>query len=1395
MKLLKKLNILTYTLTIIFFSSFELVFSQEIIDDTNFESIDADITQRAITTIFNDNEGYLWIGTYGDGLFRYNSVDFKNYKQKLNFKENSLNSSIIFSALQDKQHKIWIGTQYGINLYNRDLDRFESIDLLKDGKVENFEIHAITEYNEDVLLLGTYHNGLYKFDKKDFTHELIPYYDKKPVSDLLINTIVKLSNGRVLIGTNDGLMTFDPYSEVLQLAKFDTENGGYESIDISIESMLVAKDNSIWIGTFSSGLIRLFEDDKGIYTIEKYPISEKRILSLAEKTEGSILCGTENDGLFEINTTSGNIKSYRYNKLKQNDIKSNSIWTVYTDIENRVWLGYYNSGIDVYDPNNNKFNSLKSIPYFPNSLNTNSVTGIVSDEKGRLWISMLDGGVDVYNPNDGTFVNLFDQNNSIAKGLNCLDVQTIFIDSHKNIWVGTWDSGLYILKHNKKKFINVNSTTPNSIFKTNRIMSFGEDSKGTIWIGTFLNGLYSYNPLKKTFIHHNSLEFQKHNINTSNIRKVLVDHQDNIWIGSRSGLFKIENSKNSVFRVSSLNKKMNLGLGKSETPRIVVSLYEDSENQLWIGTLGNGLYRYNTKNDAIRWYNVNNDLIHETVSSIVQDNAGNVWLGGNAGLSKFNIEKNVFTNFNKKDGLLSNSFNYNSVYKSSGNVLYFGSSKGINYFNPDKIIYNRKKPSVYLTNLRVSNELVHPNSTDSPLKKVISKTKEIILNHNQSSFTIEYVGVNYTRSKNNQYAYYLEGFDEEWNYVGANKSANYKHIPYGKYVFMVKASNNDGVWNDIPTKISIEILPAWWATKLAIFGYILVSLLLFYLIYRFVSVRIQEKRVLNLERQQYKQFEALNAKKIQFFTNISHEFRTPLTLILTPLEDLINKESSKLSNEINEKHHIIFKNAKRLSRLINELMDFRKLQFNKMSINASQINIVPFIEEVVSHFEEEALLKNISLSVEYEDNNFVLWSDPSMLEKIVFNLLSNAFKATPNGGLITIQINKPIDLILLPLVNENKPVAAIEIIIKDTGLGIKEGNLDKVFDRFYQANEMNEQYYGGTGIGLELVKSFIDLHKGKIVLTSKEKVGTQFKIYLPLGYSHLKGNITTKKQKNVIHQYSETQNENWSEVANDKESTNKKMLLIVEDNLELRTYLKNELKGEYTIKEAENGLEGLEKATKFIPDVIITDVMMPIMDGFEFCERIKNDLKTSHIPLLMVTAKGMQMDRVKGLDSGADVYLNKPFNMSVLRSHLKQLITSRQILFDKYFKGINTDISSDNTTSLDKQFITNVLTYINDNISDEKLNVENLAGELLLSRSKLYRKIKALTGGTANEFIRKIRLEKAKELLENSEHTISEICFKVGYSSPSYFTKCFKDQFNMLPTEIRVEKEGNTTEL
>jgi len=1370
-------NNLKYNIFLGIYISLINIISSQYQNNYEFIPLSDDINQTTISCIVKDDDGMLWLGSSGDGVFKYNSLDFKVYKKEAINNKSTLNSSFVHSLLKDKNNNIWAGTQEGLNFYSRDLDKFNSITFNEANQNIKFAVHAIEEFNDSTLLVGTHQNGLLKLNKNDYSFKRVNYKSNNSISSLLINSIVKTEDEKFIVGTNQGLMTFDPYNSTLQLTKFDL-NDKYETVESSIESILIDNNKTLWLGTSSKGLIKITNTDDS-YKIQNLMITNKRVLSLSLKQDGNILCGTENDGLFEISNEKNEIENYKFDKNIQDGIKSNSIWSTYTDEKNRIWLGYYNNGIDVYNENYNKFKSLRSISGYSNSLSSSSVTGIIKDDKDRLWISTTEGGIDVYDRKTSRFTNLINNKNNIANGLDKLETTSIFKDSNGNILIGTWESGFYILKKNSKRFKNINNS--NSKLKSDKVMSFAEDSNGTIWIGTFFGGLYSYNTYNNKVTHYDSSTFVEYNINTSNIRKVIVDNKDNIWIGTRAGLYRINKNEEDSFSITSFNESFKTILGENISSTIVYSLFEDELKNIWIGSLDYGLFKYNYDTDEINWFNNDNGFIHESISSIAQDQNGHLWISGNKGLTKYDPYKNLFYNFNKDDGLSSNRFNYNSVF-TDNELLYFGGLNGLNYFNPDKIQYNEELPLVYLKDLKLSNELVAIGDLKSPLQKSLSTTDKLTLSHNQSFFSIEYVGVNYTRSKNNQYAYLLEGFDEKWNYVGSKTNATFTNVPAGDYIFQVKASNNDGLWNEIPTKLNIKILPAWWQSNLAWLIYLLTLMTISYISYKVFIERIRERRILKFEREEHKQLEALNSKKIQFFTNISHEFRTPLTLILNPLNDIIKGDFSNLSLTTKNKLEIIHKNSNRLSRLINELMDFRKLQFNKMSVNASKINLIPFIEEVSSHFEGEATEKNIILSVDYSENPINVWGDPSMLEKIIFNLLSNAFKVTPTNGMVSIYINKSSNKINFPLIDPEKLLESIEIIIEDTGSGIKKENINKIFDRFYQVTEFDKQYYGGTGIGLEVVRNFIELHKGKIEVSSKLNIGTQFKIQLPNGNKHLEiknKNITVKYNSNDNLQTKLTAFENSNNKSKDK------TLLIIDDNSELRSYLNNELDTNYNILLAENGKIGFELANKHIPDIIITDVMMPVMDGIELCEMIKNDLRTSHIPIMMITAKGMEVDKIKGIDSGADVYLQKPFNMNVLKSHLKQLISTRKILFKKYLSGID---FSENTTSLDQEFILNVLNYINKNISDNNLNVENLADELLLSRSKLYRKIKALTGLTANEFIRNVRLEKSKEILENSEFSISEICYKVGFSSPSYFTKCFKLQYGVLPKEIREDK-------
>ncbi|OWW24718.1 hypothetical protein B4Q04_12670 [Zobellia sp. OII3] len=1351
--------------------------------DYTFVNIEQDNTQRAVSAIVEDSMGLIWMGTNGVGLKKYNGIDFITYKQDLN-EPKSISNSLIHTTYIDRKDRLWVGTETGLDLYNRDLDNFDKIELRDEAVIEGgVLIRAIQEGISGELLVGSHYHGMFRVDPLSLRSESIPIQSTINKSVIQINYILKSVTGKIYVATNYGLFEYDG----VKLSPSQIVNGKgevVESLSRNIETLFQDKDGAIWLGTLSDGLIKIKLLSSNKYKIDSFSLTQERVFSIAQAADGNIICGTENDGLFVLKADGSLIKNYRYDKFDVNSIKSNSIWTVFVDSQERIWIGYYNKGVGVYDTLYDKFKDIESSANLNNSLQLPSVTGIVSDKKGRLWIGLDGGGIDVYDSESKKIVHLKDLGNPIATNLHAAAVAGMFFDSQGNLWVGTWNSGIYLLKKNTSTFINYKTSNTEGGLTSNRIMTFDEDKNGIIWIGSYVTGLHSYDPQTEKFTAHNEEIFHDLIPSHGEVRKILVDSNGFIWLGTTGGLYKISSDFSAGDKAISLVERMHEDTGRQLVVDRIVSLFEDRRNILWIGTDGGGLCKYDPSKDTFTWYGDRNGLSQQTIASILEDDSGAIWIGGNNGISRLDVEQENFKNFDIHDGLLANDFNFNSIFKDESGILYFGSYEGVNSIDPENLRFNEVKPEVYFTDFKLFNKSVVPGTQNSPLEKVIDRTKAITLTHDQSVFTIEYAGINFTRPKKNQYAYFLEGFDNRWNYVGKTRSATYTNLPPGDYVFKVKAANNDGVWNNSPTALKITVLSPWWSTNTAIFLYVLAILLITYFLANLASQRIREKRMVQFEREKRLQEEVLNDRKIQFFTNISHEFRTPLTLILNPLEDILTDTENQFSKKIREKLRTIQKNTNRMKRLIDELMDFRKLDINKLTVKISELEAIAFVSEIAGHFEEEASLKNILFQVESDEMPITLWSDPSMLEKIIFNILSNAFKITPDNGSITIGVFKCNEAMVFPQVDDEKPVQAVEIAIEDSGSGIKKEDLEKIFERFYQAEHMNSQYYGGTGIGLEVVKSFIDLLKGKISVESEASIGTKFRIFLPLGKAHFKPSELFLAPDINLDDKPEVKQEDGllDQLTVD---TDNQTLLVVEDNAELRAYLKKELREEYNVIEAVNGTQGLEMALKRIPDVILSDVVMPEMDGFEFCKRVREDLKTSHIPILMLTAKTMTDDWVRGIDSGADVYLNKPFEMKVLRAQLKQMLNSRRVLFNKYLNDSNNVKVPENTSELDKGFITKVLDYITANLSDENLNVEQLAEELHLSRSQLYRKIKALTGCSANEFLRKIRLEKAKQMIENGNESISEVCFKVGFSSPSYFTKCFKAHFGHLPTEMK----------
>ncbi len=779
-------------------------------------------------------------------------------------------------------------------------------------------------------------------------------------------------------------------------------------------------------------------------------------------------------------------------------------------------------------------------------------------------------------------------------------------------------------------------------------------------------------------------------------------------------------------------------------------------------------------------------LPNNVVYGILPDAQGNLWLSTNRGLSKYNPVRNQFINYDVSDGLQNNEFNTGAFFKSKSGELFFGGISGFNYFYPRQIVKKDFTPNIVFTDFKLFNKSVFVRDDNSILKEIISETSEIILSHKENLISFEFASLDYYAPEKNNYAFMLEGFDKDWIQLGAKREITFTNLDPGEYTLKIKGTNSDGVWNDNAASLKIIIFPPWWQTWWAYAFYGILFFASLYFIRRYELNRFLLKNDLELEKIETDKLRSLDQLKSRFFTNISHELRTPLTLILGQIENVI---SSNIKVKEKGKLQVAKRNAGRLLTLINQLLDISKIEAGNMKLNAGKHNIVSFLKSLFYSFESLAESKNIKLKFDSEFDKVLLIFDPDKMEKVFNNLISNAFKFCSDNGEIKVGVK---------VLNES----TVEIRIKDNGIGIPADLLPKVFDRFYQIDSSHTREHEGTGIGLALAKELIELHEGKITVTSKEGEGAEFIINLP------RGNFEIEKERSIdppdnkiLSTFVKEDSENIDIGTNDtgadilsktalrhtdKDSNkNAEIVLVVEDNADVRAYICEQLEKDYKVFEAINGEDGILKAQKEIPDLIITDVMMPKMNGYQFCKTIKNDEKTSHIPIIMLTAKAGFDDKIEGLETGADAYLLKPFNTKELLVRIKNLLGIRKKLQDKYSKAVFVRKTAGKKISdLDEKFMNKVMEIIENHIAEEDFNIEAFDEKLGMGRVQIYRKLKALTGKSPSRHIRSVRLAKAKNLIEEKKGNISEIAYSVGFSSPQYFTRCFKEEFGFPPSDL-----------
>ncbi len=1335
-----------------------------------FNAVKENIFQRPITAMVMDKFGFIWIGTDGAGLYKFNGYSYTYYVHNLE-DPNSINSNSISSLFVDSSGRLWIGTDAGLCFYDDQLNTFTRFNNnIEDIISVNYtNILCFAEY-ENTLLVGTY-DGIREIN---MARKALKNY---ALSGTAVLDLEYSTKGNLYIATNEGLK-LEQFHQKGNILKMPLNHNG---TDQHITKLHLDERENLWVGTLRSGI---FKGDlkKANPSFTKLAIVQRAIMTIASGME-HVFVAVENEGLVILDMNGTIVKHYQYNAEDKQSIASDSVWAMLLDHENRLWLGYYENGLGFFDKHHDKFKALQREDT-GNSIHTNDIKALARTEDDKIWIAQING-IDILDTRTGEITNVYGNPNADYDGLKPgIYIEDVFVDSQGNVWIATWGDGVFLLKKGTKAFLNFTMANSSGVLQTNKVRCFTEDGYGRVWIGSFLEGVYFFDPKTEKIKVPKGESYANSEITQKDVKVLFHDSYGYIWIGTSSGLYHIEKKDRNEYTAVGHNTAISSKFDGHPSSSRILDIYETQDGSIWFGTNGGGLYSYQRDTqDFERLELKDHNLTY--VNAIFEPIKNELWLSSKQGVLNINRATKEFVRYTTYDGLLENFLIDRAVVMDNNNTVYLGTKKGLNTIAPQDINYNPYLIKPYLKDVKLFNKKIGRSDQFSPLH-FTPEPNTITLRHDQNILTIDYEAISYTRPEKNQYAYFLDGFETSWNYVDSKTSATYTNLASGDYTFKLKAANNDNKWNEASVILNIKVMPPWWKTLWAYMLYfVLFSLLVFSGMFLYKK-RINERNIFRLERERRKQKVELQQQKLQFFTNISHEFRTPLTLIINPILELIELKDAGFSQTVRQKHGIIHKNAERLSRLINELMDFRKLQSNKLRLRISQFNLITHTKNILSFFNEESKRRAIRLDLKFESKNLDVWADRGMLEKILFNLLSNAFKVTPNEGKIQVRIRSG-EKKILHLLSKETPIPVVEISIKDNGPGIDQRDYKKIFKRFYQISELNKSYYGSTGVGLEMVKSFVELHKGIVEVESELGKGSIFKIILPYGKEFYQSSQYPEAQKETslipVEEIAKPKPEIYKieDILSKKES--KKKLLIAEDNVDLQDYLVSILEQDYEIILASDGQEGWLKTMERHPDIIITDLIMPLMDGIAFSEKVKSDPTLNHIPIVILTAKELTKDRIKGMEAGAEAYLVKPFDTKELKVVLEQLLLKKERLLQQY-ANVTLPNTETKETDLDNHFIQSVVAYVQENIENSSLNVEKLSSHLCLSRSQVYRKIKTLTGLSPIEFIRRIRLERSRTLLQSDKNlNVSEVAHKVGFLSASYFTVCYKKQFGELPKQ------------
>lgn len=1318
------------------------------------------VAYSQVTSILEDNQGLIWFST-NNGLFSYNSIEIKRYSHLQN-ELSTISTNRINILYKDNYEKMWVATENGLCVYNSKKDNFDR--YVFNDQFDNNIGKNITSFFQD------FKDTYWFSDEKGFG-TINPKTNRAQYKN--INN-KKTTISLVSIDENKCIWVFYNDGEIYyKLKDSNTFQFFAKGIANPVRSVLI--DNGIvWIGYESKGLLCLDINGK----IKRHfhskdnnsvELPSNDVRSIIKDENNQIWAATYN-GIVIIKDLKVTLVM---DQQKYPELPNHSIWSLYKDSHKNIWIGTWMGGLAFHSAFNNSFlHYTKSTS--KKSLSNNIVSSFAQRPNNPdILIGTDNGELNIFNPE----TNIFATVPIYFKGNTIRNIKSLAYDKFGTLWIGTYGNGVLYRKENETTFKSLNP--PFDIgFQALDILPTDDG----IWVSDYPNGVYFYHYQSKQFTQYQHNPLDINTISNNNVRHIIQDKQGNIWFATQNGLNLLKKGTTKFIR--SFYQENN---PKSIATNYIYSLYEDNQGFIWVGTNGQGLDKYYPKNNTATHFTVKDGLPGNEIFSILQDYEQNLWITTENGLCKFNPKTNDIQSYVSNKGIKNNHFHPTAALAALGDELYFGGSNGLIRFSPQEIKTNPIAPISTITHFYINNKDVLPDSTNTILKDLISKTKSIKLNHKQNSLSFQFISNNYINPQKNKFKYRLEGFNDQWSETDFNGKANFTNVPPGDYNFEVKASNNDNIWNENPTQIFISINPPIWLTWYAYLFYLLAFIASIYFFRRQVINRQRLKLEIDMAKIQRETEEQLHQAKLQFFTNISHEFRTPLTLIHGPVMRLLKNNSENKTS--NKQLTLIKNNTDRLLSLINQFLDFRRVDHGKLKLNPIHTDIVSFSKNVFNCFEEHAKHRSFNFNFISDIPNLKMDFDPDKLDKVLVNMLSNAFKYSSDNSTITIKIQSNKKHVLETDWNSYTIGDTIEgdfitISIYDTGEGMSSNKLPQIFERFFQ---IETNINRGTGIGLSLSTNYITMHNGQLIVSSSEGKGSIFCIYLP---QHQLGAFIDKDKKDIANiSPSDFTLESTTPIENQIKNTNttdnqEALILIAEDNPELLDFLGESLQNNFRIAKSKNGKEALDQIHSLNPDLVVSDIMMPEIDGIELCSKIKTDIRTSHIPVVLLTALDTIQDRITGIHYGADAYLSKPFDENLLIVQINNLLNSRTALRESFATMQDTWEDNFEVYDLDKKLLLKAINNIEQNITNTEFTVENLSKSLHLSRTHLHRKLKSLTNQSATEFIRSIRLKQAIKLMKNGDRTINEIGYAVGFNSHNYFTKTFKKQYGKSPSQF-----------